>query len=114
MVKTVSATEAKNRLGSLLGDLASSDDAVIIENRGVATAALISMESYEAFKALAEADRRRQAYEDFLKLRAEIAERTKDIPDDEIETMIGEMSSEINARINARWQEQRERKRDVS
>ena len=114
MIKTVSATEAKNRFGALLGELESQEDAVIIENRGVATAALISMESYEAFKALAESDRRRRAYEDFLRLRAEIAERTKDIPDDEIEALIGEISSEINASINARWQEQRERKRGVS
>jgi prevent-host-death family protein len=114
MTKTVSATEAKNTLGSLLGQLESKEDAVIIENRGVATAAIISIERFRALEALEERERRLRALENFRRLRAEVAEQTKDMTDEEIEAFIDEMATEIDANINARHRERVEQLRNVS
>jgi len=114
MTKTVSATEAKNTLGSLLGQLESKKDAVIIENRGVATAAIISMERFRALEELEERERRFRVLEDFRRLRAEVAEQTKDMTDEEIKAFIDEMASEIDANINARHRERIEQLRNVS
>ena len=62
MTKTVSATEAKNTLGSLLGQLESKEDAVIIENRGVATAAIISIARFRAIEEFEERERRHPGF----------------------------------------------------
>ena len=110
MRKTVSATEAKNRLGALLGELNAQEDAVIIENRGVAIAALISMESYIAFKELEDADRKRRAFEDLLKLRAEFAERTKDLSKEEAEALLDEINEDIKADRGARFEALRKKR----
>ena len=110
MEKTVSATEAKNRFGALLGELDAPEDAVIIESRGVATAALIPMERFIAFKKLEDEDRMRRAYEDLLKLRAEIAEQTKDLSEQEIDALIDEINEDIKADRRARFRALREKR----
>ena len=109
MTKTVSATEAKNTLGSLLGQLESKEDAVIVENRGVATAAIISIARYRALEQFEERERRLQVLEDFRRLRAEVAERTKDLSADEIEALIDEITDDIRADRRARFQAMREK-----
>jgi len=109
MTKTVSATEAKNTLGSLLGQLESKEDAVIIENRGVATAAIISIERFRALEALEERERRLQILEDFRRLRAEVAEQMKDLSADEIEVLIDEITEDIRADRRVRFQAMREK-----
>lgn len=46
MPKTVSALEAKNRLGSLLGYVSEQDDEVIVENRGKPKAVISELPAF--------------------------------------------------------------------
>lgn len=47
MAKTVTATEAKNRLGALMSEVLETNEAVIIELRGRPKVALITTERLE-------------------------------------------------------------------
>src|SRR3954452_4515016 len=104
MTKTVSATEAKNSLGSLLGQLESKEDAVIIENRGVATAAIISMERFRALEELEERAERRRALEEFRKLRSEIARQNEDLSTADAQEFARQLSDEIMENVVAKHQ----------
>ena len=45
-MKTVSATEAKNRLGALLSELANGTDAIVIEHHGRPRAVIVSADEW--------------------------------------------------------------------
>jgi prevent-host-death family protein len=60
---TVSATEAKVRLGSIIEWAIRESDDVVIESRGRPTAVLISYGEYESIQQLRERARRREALE---------------------------------------------------
>ena len=46
-LKTISATEAKNRFGRLLRDVTLSDEAVVVERDGKPVAVVLSIAAYE-------------------------------------------------------------------
>ena len=58
MTKAVSANEAKNRLGYLLGYVSDQGDEVIVESRGKPKAVIMSIAAYEEVQALREQERR--------------------------------------------------------
>ena len=97
--KTVSATEAKNRLGGLLGDVAEGNADVIIENFGRVRAVIVSAESYQELVAARERKRREEAMDALWKLREEVRAQNQDLDNDAAEAIAEEISQEAVARI---------------
>ena len=56
--KTVSASEAKNKLGSMMGWVLNNQGEIIIERRGEPAVIIMSVEEYEKMKRLKEQARR--------------------------------------------------------
>ena len=92
MPKTVSASEAKNNLGSLLSWVRKDDESVIVENRGAPAAAIISIAEYEKLQVLKEKARREEALAELRKLRAELEERQKDMSVEDANALVEEIS----------------------
>src|SRR5438874_2448799 len=80
--KIVSASEAKNRLGSMLGWVLNQGE-VIIKSRGEPKAVLMSIREYENMKELREQERRREAFARLEKLRERVRARNQDIQTEE-------------------------------
>jgi prevent-host-death family protein len=79
MPRTVSATEAKNKLGSLIGWVADTRDEVIVESHGQPTAVLISVSAYEEMQALRAEARRARLLQRMRALRKESLARNPDL-----------------------------------
>lgn len=79
MPKAVSANEAKNRLGSLLGYVSEQGDEVIVESHGKPKAVIMSISAYEEVQALREHKRRAEALSQLRALRADVRTRNQDL-----------------------------------
>jgi prevent-host-death family protein len=95
MTKTVTATEAKNRLGALMSEVLKTDEAVIIELRGRPKVALISAERLERAEKLERRQRGEEAWKAFEELRARQGDRNKDLTDDQIMEMAVEAVRDV-------------------
>ncbi len=95
MTKTVSASEAKNRLGSIVGWVLENEDEVILESHGEPKVVIMSYAEYEKLRALKEQDRRRQALERMRKLRERVMEQNKDLTLEEGDALADRFSREI-------------------
>ena len=73
MPKTVTANEAKNRLGALMGYVSSEDEQVIVERHGKPTVAIVSLSALEELQELREKKRREDALERLRQLEERIA-----------------------------------------
>jgi prevent-host-death family protein len=83
MPRTVSASEAKNKLGSLVGWVVANQDEVIVESHGEPKAVIMAFDTYEELRALKEGQRRRAALDQLRQLRSEVRDRNRDIQTDE-------------------------------
>ncbi len=92
MPKTVSAREAKNKLGSVVSWVLANQDDVIVENRGAPTVVIIPYTEYEKVQELKEQDRRRQAIERLRKLRDEVMARNQDLTPEEGDALADEIA----------------------
>lgn len=101
IMKTVSATEAKNRLGALIGEVVNGQEDVVIENHGRPRAVLISYELYQELQEAWEQRERREALEDLRRLREEVLARNQDLDDEAAEQLIQEVSREVRAEVAA-------------
>jgi uncharacterized protein len=101
-MKTVSATEAKNRLGALIGDVVGGDGDVIIENHGTPRAVLVSYAHYRELLDARENQKRREAMDALWRLRAEVRAKNEDLDEEAADRLIEEIGAEVNARISAR------------
>jgi prevent-host-death family protein len=79
MPRTVSASEAKNRLGALMGWVREHRDAVIVENHGQPRVVILPVEEYADYEALKEQRRRQEALETMRRLQAEVSARNSDL-----------------------------------
>jgi prevent-host-death family protein len=79
-MKVVSATQAKNNLGALIGSLKDKDEAVVIERHGHPRAVIISADEWAALLQEREALRRLQAWERIRQLAEEVAPETPTFP----------------------------------
>jgi prevent-host-death family protein len=95
MAKTVTATEAKNRLGALMSEVLDTNEPVIIELRGRPKVALISADRLEAFEKLERRRRGEEAWKAFEDLRARQGDRNKDLTDDQIMEMAVEAVRDV-------------------
>lgn len=87
MPKIVSASEAKNRLGSMMNWAAEHDDEVIVESYGKPKAVIMAYEEYEKLSELREQLRRQKVLHKMRALRARIRARNEDLTDEEAETL---------------------------
>ncbi|MCC6945590.1 MAG: type II toxin-antitoxin system Phd/YefM family antitoxin [Thermomicrobiales bacterium] len=94
MAVVVSASDAKKNLGSLLSRVRTNDEAIIVENRGAPTAAIISIAEFDMLKELKERARREEALQELRKLRAELDERQKDLTQEEADAIVAEIRSD--------------------
>lgn len=83
MPKTVSATDVKNKLGTVVSWVLENQDEVIVESRGEPTVVIMPFTEYERVNDLREQDRRNQALARLQKARAEVRARNPDITTDE-------------------------------
>ncbi len=95
MPRTVSATEAKNRLGALIEWIRQHRDEVIVESRGEPAVVIMSADEYEAVKALREQARRREALEQLRELRARAQARNADLAPAEADALAERFSREL-------------------
>ncbi len=108
-MKTISATEAKNRLGTFLGEVSRGEEDVVIESHGKPTAVLVSYESYQAFRDSQDRQRRMEAMDQLRRLRAEVRSRNQDLTVEDTDAIAEEIVSEamtnVVARARMRWRE---------
>ncbi len=83
MPKTVTASEAKNKLGAVLSWVRNNQDEVIVESRGEPAVVIISYTEYEKMQALKEEQRRKDALQTLRDLREQVRGRNQDITTDE-------------------------------
>ncbi len=102
MPKAVSATEAKNRLGSLLAYVAEQGDDVVVESQGKPKAVLISFAAYRQVQALREQKRRAEALERLRRLQERVSSRNQDLSEEEALALAEQISREAIDRLAAR------------
>ncbi|CAN5883428.1 hypothetical protein BH24CHL4_BH24CHL4_16630 [soil metagenome] len=95
MPKTISASEAKNNLGSLIRWIRSDNESVIVENRGAPAAAILSIAEYERLQVLKEKARREEALAELRQLTAELEEKQKDMRVEEANALVEEISRDV-------------------
>ena len=95
----VSATDAKNNLGALLGKVAGGTETVIVERQGRPRAAIISIDEYRQFRAFQQEKQRREAIERFRRLRDEISQKFSDLSQHQIEALAQEIRDDAMQRL---------------
>jgi prevent-host-death family protein len=107
--KVISATDAKNKFGALIAQVAETGETVVVERQGKARAAIISLEDYREFRRLKELERRHEAWKKLEQLRQEISERNKDMTEEEIEEFAQQLRDEVMAAVVERYETERGR-----
>lgn len=99
--KVVSATEAKNRLGSYLKAATQNGDSVVIERRNEPAAVLISYREYQLLRRAQEELVEQEFLNRFDRIMAEQAERNRDLTPEEADEMAIRAVQESRARQRA-------------
>ena len=102
MPKTVSASEAKTRLGALVDWAVKTQDDVIIETYGAPKAVLISYEEYQRVRELREKARREEALASLQGLRDRISARNRDLSEDEVADLAERLADETVEALRGR------------
>lgn len=95
MEKTISASELKNSLGAVLREVRQEDETVVIEQRGVPAAAIISIEDLRMLREAKKRQRQEQLLEEYRQLSADLAERQKGMTADEADRLVEELSDAV-------------------
>ena len=95
MPKTVSATEAKNRLGSLMQWVVEQQDEVIVENHGAPNVVIMTVAEYEKLQALKEKARREEVLREIRALREQVLARNRDLTPEEADELADRFSREF-------------------
>jgi len=95
MPRTVSATEAKVRLGSIIDWAVNHEDDVIIEMRGRPKAVILRFEEYERVQQLREMARRQKALERLEALAERVGARNQDLTQEEADELADRFSREV-------------------
>jgi prevent-host-death family protein len=95
MTRTVTATEAKNRLGALLRVVSEEGDTVVIENRRERAAILVPVADYEELQALRKNRQRREAIEEIWQIAARQAALNSDLSEAEADELVQRAINDI-------------------
>src|SRR4051794_15617213 len=83
MTKTISASEAKNRFGSVIGWAADQGDTVIVESHGEPKVVILPYAEYEKIQEMREQIRRTEVLARLERLAEKVRARNPDIETDE-------------------------------
>ncbi len=95
MEKTISATELKNSLGAVLRDVRRDDEIRVIEQRGVPTAAIISIEDLRLLRDAKETKRRAELLDRYRDFSARLEEQQKNMSPEEADRLVQELSDAV-------------------
>ena len=101
MPKTISVSEAKNRLSAMLSWAEENQDEIIVESHGQPKAVILSFSEYELFLALREQARRQAVLRRLETLAALNRARNADLSDDEAQQLADEVTRATIARMAA-------------
>lgn len=93
-MKTVSVSEAREQLSSIINWATTNQDDVVIQNRGDAKAVLIPYPDYELLKAARENQRKADAIAELKAIAQEVRNRNASMTTDEVEQLADEVSRE--------------------
>jgi prevent-host-death family protein len=94
MNRTVTATEAKARLGELMRRAVDTGDAVIVESRGRPQVVLIPYAEYQELQRLKESARREAALAQLRELAREVQAQNRGLSEAEAERVADELTRE--------------------
>jgi prevent-host-death family protein len=92
MSYTVSATEAKNRLGALLADVSERHDEVIIESHGRAKAVIVPIDVYDEMSEIRDRRQRQEALAKLFELADTISARNRDLTEEQAIALADEIA----------------------
>ncbi len=95
MSKTVSASEAKNRLGALISWVLEHKDEVIVESHGEPKVVLLPFEEYAEIQKIKEQVRRRQALAKLEALRNRVRAHNQDLNVPEADVLANRFTREV-------------------
>jgi prevent-host-death family protein len=95
MKRTVTATEAKNRLGALIRLVKEEGDAVVIESRREPVAVLVSPSDFAELRRLREERERAKAIERIREIAARQEQRNSDLSAEEAEALVQEAIRDV-------------------
>jgi prevent-host-death family protein len=95
MSKTVTATEAKNKLGSIMAWVVNNQDEVIIENRGNPHVVLVPYDEYDKLKGLREQVRRAEAWARLQQVAQEVQGKNRDLTSEEADELADRFVREV-------------------
>ena len=101
MPKTISVSEAKNKLSAMLKWVVENRDEVVVESRGRPKAVILPYTEYQVFKTLREKERRQMAIKRLQELAAANQELNQDLTPEEAEGLADEITRETIARMAA-------------
>ncbi len=99
MAKTVSVSEAKNRLSAVMDWAVESGEEVVIESRGEPKVVILSYGEYQEFLVLREQERRREVFRQLEELAERVRARNADLTAEEAEQLADEISRETIQRM---------------
>lgn len=99
MTKTISVSEAKNKLSAMLDWTINQQDEVIVESHGKPKAVIVSYNEYEKFLELREKVRRQEALQRLEAIAARIQEQNQDLDQETAEKLADEISRETIQRM---------------
>ena len=99
MSKTVSVSEAKNRLSAVMDWAVKNGEEVVVESRGEPKVVILAYGEYQEFVALREKERRREAFRQLEALAEKIWAQTSDLSEEEAEQLAEEISQETIERM---------------
>ena len=95
MPKTVTASEAKNRLGSLIQWALSNKDEVIVKSYGDPKVVIMPYQEYQAVIEMREQARRKQALAELEKLREQVRARSQDLTEEQATELADRLTREV-------------------
>jgi len=94
MNNTVTATEAKARLGELMRRAIDRGDNIIIESRGKPQVALVPYAEYKELQKLKQRAKREEALAQLRELAREVQAQNQDLSEDEAANIVDELTRE--------------------
>lgn len=91
MVRTISATEAKVKFGTMARRVRDDGEPLVVESHGQPVVAIVPVEHVERLRVLEEQEKRRVALENIRTLQREISARNRDLTPAEADDIAGEM-----------------------
>jgi prevent-host-death family protein len=105
MTRTVTATEAKNRLGALMSEVRTSDEPILVELRGRPEIAIITAAQLADFEELKDKRRRERALASLEAIRAMAGDRNSDLTEEEAMELAVEVTREVRREL---WEARRQ------